>query len=66
MIAEWSAGATMEHAGGAGTDILAGNRLVFLTGSREPSGVTSHTAGLYDLFPDGEQMLLNAVDYMLP
>ena len=66
VIGEWSAGATMEHNGGAGTDILAGDRLVFLTGSREPSGVTSHTAGLYDLFPDGEQMLLNAVDYMLP
>jgi hypothetical protein len=24
------------------------------------------TAGLYDLYEDGAQMLLNAVDYMLP
>jgi hypothetical protein len=67
VIAEWPAGATLEHAGGAGTDVLAGPRLVFLTGSREPDGVTGgDAAGLYDLYEDGTQMLLNAVEYMLP
>ncbi|UCD51975.1 MAG: hypothetical protein JSW27_04920, partial [Phycisphaerales bacterium] len=36
------------------------------TGSREPDGVTGgQAAALYDLYPDGEQMFLNAVDYML-
>ncbi|MHC4643657.1 MAG: DUF1349 domain-containing protein, partial [Planctomycetota bacterium] len=65
VIGEWSAGATMEHEGGAETDILAGDRLVFLTGAREADGITSHTAGLYDLYEDGALMLLNAVDYML-
>ena len=66
VIAEWQAGATMTHDGGAGTDTLAGHRLVFLTGAREASGVSSETAGLYDLYEDGATMLLNAVDYMLP
>jgi hypothetical protein len=66
VIAEWPAGATLEHAGGAGMDVLAGPRLVFLTGSREPDGVTGgDAAGLYDLYEDGTQMLLNAVEYML-
>ena len=66
VIAEWQAGATMTHDGGAGTDTLAGHRLVFLTGAREADGVSSETAGLYDLYEDGALMLLNAVDYMLP
>jgi hypothetical protein len=66
VIAEWQAGATLTHDGGAGTDILAGHRLVFLTGAREADGVSSETAGLYDLYEDGAQMLLNAVAYMLP
>jgi hypothetical protein len=66
VIAEWPAGVTVTHAGGAGTDTLAGPRLVFLTGSREPSGVTGgQAAGIYDLHPDGERMFLNAVRYML-
>ncbi len=57
----------MDRSGGAGTDMRAGDRLVFLTGSREPSGVAGgDAAGLYDLFVDGEQMLINAVEYMLP
>ncbi|HUU17213.1 MAG TPA: SgcJ/EcaC family oxidoreductase, partial [Sedimentisphaerales bacterium] len=52
---------------GAETDVLAGHRLVFLSGSREPDGVTGgDAAGLYDLYPDGEKMLLNAVSYMIP
>jgi hypothetical protein len=65
VIAEWQAGATLTHSGGAGTDVLAGHRLVILTGTREASGKDSETAGLYDLYPDGAQMFLNAVAYML-
>ncbi len=65
MIAEWPAGATLRHDGGAGTDVLAGRRLVFLTGAREADGISSETAGMYDLYEDGAQMFLNAVAYML-
>ncbi|MDI6451785.1 LamG domain-containing protein, partial [Anaerobaca lacustris] len=65
VIAEWPAGATLTHAGGAGTDVLAGPRLVFLTGAREASGISSETAGMFDLYEDGAQMFLNAVAYML-
>jgi hypothetical protein len=66
IIAEWPAGATMENSSGSPTDVLGGPRLVFLTGSREPSGVTGgQAAALYDLYPDGERMFLNAVAYMI-
>jgi len=66
VIAEWSGGATMQNSSGSPDDVLGGSRLVFLTGSREPAGVTGgQAAALYDLYPDGEQMLLNAVAYML-
>jgi hypothetical protein len=65
VIAEWAAGATVTHDGGAGTDVLAGPRLVFLTGSRENGGKSSETAGMFDLYPDGAQMFLNAVAYMV-
>ena len=65
VIGEWLAGATLTHDGGAGTDVLAGDRLVFLTGAREASGISSRTAGLYDLYDDGASMFLNAVEYML-
>jgi hypothetical protein len=65
VIAEYPAGATMENSSGSPDDVLGGPRLVFLTGSREPDGVTSHVAALYDLYPDGEQMFLNAVAYMI-
>jgi len=68
VIAEWQAGAALTHPdgmGGAVTDTLAGHRLVFLTGSREAQGIHTQTAGMYDLYADGEQMFLNAVDYML-
>ena len=65
MIAEYPAGATVEHDGGA-ADVLAGPRLVFLSGAREASGISSETAGMYDLATDGAQMFLNAVAYMLP
>jgi hypothetical protein len=66
VIAEYPAGATMQNSSGSPDDVLGGPRLVFLTGSREPSGVTGgQAAALYDLFEDGTQMFLNAVDYML-
>jgi len=65
VIAEWPAGATLTHSGGAGTDVLAGPRLVFLTGGREADGISSETAGMYDLYDDGAQMFLNAVAYMI-
>jgi len=65
VIAEWPAGATITHDGGAGKSVLGGPRLVFLTGSRENGGKTSETAGMYDLSADGAQMFLNAVQYML-
>jgi hypothetical protein len=66
VIGEWQAGATLTHSGGAGTDILAGHRLVFMSGSRENGGISSETAGMYDLHPDGAQIFLNAVEYMIP
>ena len=67
IIAELPAGATMQNSSGSPDDVLGGPRLVFLTGSREPDGVTGgQAAALYDLYPDGEQMFLNAVDYMIP
>ncbi|MDT8303273.1 MAG: sugar-binding protein, partial [Sedimentisphaerales bacterium] len=66
VIAEWPAGAIMENSSGSPEDVLGGPRLVFLTGSREPDGVTGgQAAALYDLYEDGTQMFLNAVDYML-
>ncbi|MEZ5328913.1 MAG: PEP-CTERM sorting domain-containing protein [Verrucomicrobiales bacterium] len=58
-IAEWQKGATLNNG-----DVLGGNRLVFLSGSREASGISSETAGLYDLTSEGNKMFLNAVDYM--
>jgi hypothetical protein len=64
VIAEWPAGATITHDGGAGSDVLAGPRLMFLTGAREASGKSSETAGMYDLYADGAKMFLNAVKYM--
>jgi hypothetical protein len=57
----------MEYAAGAATTTggtFAGKRLVLLTGSREASGVTSQTAGLYDLTETGKAIFLNAVGYM--
>lgn len=63
VVAEWQAGELLTHDGGAGTDSLAGARLVLLSGSREAGGISSQTAGLYDLTEDGAQMFLNAVRY---
>jgi hypothetical protein len=60
IIAEWDAGATMAN---AAANVLAGPRLVLLTGSREQA-LTSQAAGIYDLTADGEKLFLNAVAYM--
>jgi hypothetical protein len=59
VIAEWAAGAVLNNA-----EVLAGNRMIFLSGSREADGISSQTAGLYDLSDDGATMFLNAVNYM--
>jgi hypothetical protein len=61
VIGEWPAGATM---GNASANQLGGHRLVFLTGSREVSGLTSEGSGIYDLSADGAKLFLNAVNYM--
>jgi hypothetical protein len=63
MIGKWSPGDIMVNDGV--DDILAGHRLVFLTGSREVNTISTQTAGLFDLGPDGGRLLLNAVDFML-
>ncbi|HKS38677.1 MAG TPA: Ig-like domain-containing protein [Verrucomicrobiae bacterium] len=60
IIGEWQAGAIM---GNGAADVLAGHRLVFLTGTRE-QGITSEGAGIYDLSADGALLFLNAVNYM--
>lgn len=60
VIGEWQAGAVMAD---AAARVLAGHRLVFLSGSRE-RGITSEGAGIYDLAGDGQAMFLNAVTYM--
>jgi hypothetical protein len=66
IIAELPAGAMLQNSSGSPEDVLAGPRLIFLTGSREPSGVTGgQAAALYDLYADGELMFLNAVAYMV-
>ena len=59
VIAEWPAGASLNNG-----DILAGARMAFISGSREADGVTSETAGIFDLSDDGALMFLNAVDHM--
>jgi hypothetical protein len=61
VIAEFPVGTTL---GNATPDVLAGKRLLFLTGSREWNGLTSEGAGMYDLTADGAKMFLNAVNYM--
>ncbi len=60
LAGEWQAGSIM---GDATADVLAGHRMVLLTGTRE-SGITSQGAGIYDLTPEGSQLFLNAVGYM--
>jgi hypothetical protein len=45
-------------------DVLGHNRLIFLSGSREAAGVSSETAGMYDLTPTGAHLFLNAITFM--
>lgn len=61
VIGEWKAGSVLAT---SPADTLAGPRMVFLSGSRE-QGISSEAAGIYDLSPDGSQLFLNAVDYMV-
>jgi hypothetical protein len=60
LIGEFPVGTSMSN-GTGGT--LSGQRLVFLTGSRE-NGITSELTGLIDLTPTGEQLLRNSVTYL--
>lgn len=62
IIGEWHVGSTM---GNGTADVLAGHRLVFLSGSREANGLTSEGAGIFDLTADGAKLFLNAVDFMV-
>jgi hypothetical protein len=75
IIAEFPEGTTMTDATATvPATVLGGDRLVFLTGSREHAAdttvtpniaaLTSQGAGIFDLTEDGARMFLNAVDYM--
>jgi hypothetical protein len=61
IIGEFPAGTGMSN---GTSDAVAGQRLVFLTGSREAGGISAEVTGLYDLTPDGELMFRNAVNYL--
>ncbi len=61
VIGLWDKGAVIN----GGTDVLGGWRMVFLSGSREANGVSSETAGIYDLSADGAKLFLNSVDYFV-
>lgn len=62
VIAEFAQGLTTAN---GRSEVLGAKRLVFLTGSREAGGVPSNGAGIFDLFPDGQKMLLNAIEYLV-
>jgi hypothetical protein len=62
VVGEIPSGVTVANA--AGSYVLGGKRMIFLTGTRE-SGITSEGAGIYDLLTDGTALLLNAVTYLL-
>ncbi len=59
-IAEFAAGATVNNG-----NVLAGDRYIFLTGSREADGVSSETAGIYDLTETGAQLMANLINHIL-
>jgi len=61
IIGQWAPGSVM---GTTPPDTLGGHRLVFLSGSRESSGLTSEGSGIFDLSADGGRMFLNAVNFM--
>ncbi len=59
QIAEFPAGTSVR----AGADTLAGYRLFFADGSREPDGGSAPTdAGMFDLTADGQIVFMNAVN----
>ncbi len=62
VIIEFEEGTTLANASG---DVLAGPRLIFLSGSREHNGLTGDGAGIFDLEADGTRLFLNAVAYMM-
>lgn len=59
VIGEYPAGVASQR-----TDVFPAKRLVILTGSRE-AGITGEGSGIFDLLPDGQQLFLNAVTYMV-
>lgn len=59
-VAEWPAGAVV-----GGDQVLAGYRMLFNAGSREPDGTGVDVAGMLDLTATGQLMFLNAVDHAL-
>ncbi|MDA0752587.1 MAG: hypothetical protein O2964_17935, partial [Verrucomicrobia bacterium] len=59
VAVEFDAGAATTTGGN-----FAGKRLTLLTGSREADGVTSETAGIWDLTDVGRMIYLNAVSYL--
>ena len=64
VIAYLPLGTVMNTAGADPDDVLGGNRLVFLSGSREANGFTGDGSGMYDLTPTGAHMFLNAVTFI--
>jgi hypothetical protein len=61
VIGEWQQGALVR----GGTDPLAGYRMYFAAGSREPSGGSVPQAGVENLTATGERMFLNSVTIAL-
>jgi hypothetical protein len=62
VIAEFPSGTAGANTG----EVFASRRLTFITGSRESEDPTvGDIAGILDLSADGQQMFLNAVEYML-
>jgi hypothetical protein len=60
LIGFWGSGATV------GANTLAAPRMVFLAGTREPSSPNPIAlAGVHDLTAEGDQLFLNAVDFMV-
>jgi hypothetical protein len=60
----WPAGSVLTNTTAPDLDdTLGGDRLVFLSGSREEAS-PADKAGLFDLTPEGTQMFLNAVAFM--
>jgi hypothetical protein len=60
LIGHWPAGSSQ------GANTLAAPRMAFLSGTREPSSPNPIAlAGIHDLTPQGDQLLLNSVCFMV-